>query len=93
MGKKPVEDLPRGKPNEILRLISEYVGQGFKIQAILIDSKIAPKKVTFVFATRRPRTRKVAIGDRQEFVTWWKQATSYLRASLTKEIRRRSPTA
>ena len=75
--------------NPILRLIANYLLSERRITAILIDNKLNPKELVFVFDKGKRERHKVEPQSKTEFMRWWSEASAYLefKWSLEAEVK------
>jgi hypothetical protein len=77
--------------NPILQIIADYLLSERRITAILIDNKLDPKELTFVFDKGKRERHKVESQSKTEFMRWWSGAIASLRIKWNKEAEAKKP--
>jgi len=63
--------------NPILETTIAHVASGKQVKEIVIDRKIAPHKVTFVFTDDESAELPLTC-EHQQFMEWWKHTCNYI---------------
>ena len=70
--------------NQILLWLATYLGEGREVKSVMVDSRWEPRVVTFEFLDGFV-DHQIDAKDREQFMTWWKQAAGLFRAGFIKE--------